>query len=211
MARYRGPSVRQSRRAGVPLDEKSERHFAKRSGGRQNRLNPPGMHGDRRQRRPSEHGLQLREKQKVRWLYGVLEKQFRRHFYAATRMEGVTGENLLRVLEMRLDNTVYRIGFASTRRQARQLVGHGHIMLNGRRTDIPSAIVKPGDVVSVRPQSAEKEYFKVLAEEIGHRDVPEWITRDDENFSATILQAPTRDQMVLPPINEQLVVEYYSK
>lgn len=211
MARYRGPSVRQSRRTGVPLDEKSERHFAKRGGGRQNRLNPPGMHGDRRQRRPSEHGLQLREKQKVRWLYGVLEKQFRRHFDTAARMEGVTGENLLRVLETRLDNTVYRIGFGSTRRQARQLVNHGHIMVNGRKTDIPSAMVKPGDVISVRPQSREKEYFKILAEEIGHRDVPEWITRNDEEFSATILHAPSRDEMVLPPINEQLVVEFYSK
>ncbi|HLT18308.1 MAG TPA: 30S ribosomal protein S4 [Thermomicrobiales bacterium] len=211
MARYRGPSVRQSRRAGVPLDEKSERHFAKRGGGRQNRLNPPGMHGDRRQRRPSEHGLQLREKQKVRWMYGVLEKQFRRHFEAASRMEGVTGENLLRILEMRLDNVVYRSGFASTRRQARQLVNHGHIMLNGRKTNIPSAIVKPGDVVSIRPQSREKEYFKVLAEELGHRDVPEWITRNDEEMSVTILQAPTRDQIVLPEVNEQLIVEFYSK
>ncbi len=195
----------------MPLDEKSERHFAKRGGGRQNRLNPPGMHGDRRQRRPSEHGLQLREKQKVRWLYGVLEKQFRRHFDQAARMDGVTGENLLRILEMRLDNAVYRIGFASTRRQARQLVNHGHIMVNGRRTDIPSASVKPGDVVSVRPQSREKEYFKVLAEELRHRDVPEWITRTDDEMSATVLQPPSRDQMVLPEINEQLVVEFYSK
>lgn len=211
MARYTGPSVRQSRRAGVPLDEKSERHFSKRGGGRQNRLNPPGMHGERRQRRPSEYGLQLREKNKVRWLYGVLEKQFRRHFDQANRMEGVTGENLLRLLEMRLDNTVYRIGFATTRRQARQLVNHGHIMINGRKTDIPSASVRAGDVVSVRPQSREKEYFKILAEELGHRDLPEWITRNDEEMSATILHPPTRDQIVLPAINEQLVVEFYSK
>lgn len=211
MARYTGPSVRQSRRAGVPLDEKSERHFSKRGGGRQNRLNPPGMHGDRRQRRPSEYGLQLREKNKVRWMYGVLEKQFRRHFEQATRMEGVTGENLLRILESRLDNTVYRIGFATTRRQARQLVNHGHIMINGRRTDIPSAMVKPGDIVSVRPQSRDKEYFKILAEELGHRGLPEWITRNDDEMSATILHPPTRDQIVLPAINEQLVVEFYSK
>lgn len=169
------------------------------------------MHGDRRQRRPSEHGLQLREKQKVRWLYGVLEKQFRRHFEAASRMEGVTGENLLRILESRLDNVVYRAGFASTRRQARQLVSHGHIMLNGRKTNIPSAIVKPGDIVSIRPQSREKEYFKILAEELGHRDVPEWMTRNDDEMSVTILQAPTRDQIVLPEVNEQLIVEFYSK
>jgi small subunit ribosomal protein S4 len=126
-------------------------------------------------------------------------------------MDGVTGENLLRILEMRLDNAVYRSGFASTRRQARQLVNHGHIMVNGRRTDIPSAAVKAGDIVSVRPQSREKEYFKVLAEEIRHRDVPEWITRNDDEMSATILQPPSRDQMVLPEINEQLVVEFYSK
>jgi small subunit ribosomal protein S4 len=126
-------------------------------------------------------------------------------------MDGVTGENLLRILEMRLDNVVYRVGFATTRRQARQLVNHGHVMVNGRKTDIPSAMVKPGDVVSVRPQSREKEYFKVLAEEIGHRDVPEWITRTDEDMSATILQPPTRDQIVLPEVNEQLIVEFYSK
>lgn len=211
MARYTGPVVRQSRRAGVPLHEKAERHFAKRGGGRQNRLNPPGQHGDRRQRRPSEHGLQLREKQKVRWLYGVLEKQFRRHFDQALRMEGVTGENLLRILESRLDNVVYRLGFATTRPQARQLVSHGHIMLNGRKTDIPSALVKPGDVVSVRPQSQEKEYFKILAEELQHRDLAEWLNRNDDEMSGTVLQLPARDQMVLPPINEQLVVEFYSR
>lgn len=211
MARYTGPKVRLSRRTGVPLHEKAERHFAKRGGGRQNRTNPPGQHGDRRQRRPSEYGLQLREKQKVRWLYGVLEKQFRRHFAEADRQEGVTGENLLRILEMRLDNVVYRLGLASTRPQARQLVNHGHIVLNGRKTDIPSAQVRPGDVVGVRPESRNKEYFKVVEEEIEHRELPEWLSRNDKELSGTVLQAPTRDQMVLPPINEQLVVEFYSR
>lgn len=211
MARYTGPKVRLSRRAGVALHEKAERHFAKRTGGRQNRTNPPGMHGDRRQRRPSEHGLQLREKQKVRWMYGVLEKQFRRHFQEATRRGGVTGENLLCILETRLDNVVYRLGFAETRPQARQLVNHGHIHLNGRKTDIPSAAVKPGDVISIRPQSREKEYFKVLETEIEHRPVAEWLSRNDQELSGTVLQEPSRDQMVLPPINEQLVVEFYSR
>lgn len=211
MARYTGPKVRLSRRTGVPLHEKAERHFAKRGGGRQNRTNPPGMHGDRRRRRPSEHGLQLREKQKIRWIYGVLERQFQRHFEEAIRQGGVTGENLLRILEMRLDNVVYRLGFASTRPQARQLVNHGHIWVNGRKTDIPSASVRVGDVVQIRPNSREKEYFKVLAEEIENRDLPEWLSRNNQELSGTVLQEPARDQMVLPPINEQLVVEYYSR
>lgn len=211
MARYTGPKVRQSRRAGVPLHEKAERAFSRRGRGRANRQNPPGMHGDKRRRRPSEHGLQLREKQKVRWLYGVLEKQFRRHFAEASRQEGVTGENLLRILEMRLDSVVYRLGFASTRPQARQIVNHGHIMVNGRKTDIPSFITKPGDVISVRPQSRQKEYFKILAEEIEHRDVPEWLTRNTSEMSGVVVRQPSRDQMVLPPLNEQLVVEFYSR
>jgi small subunit ribosomal protein S4 len=176
-----------------------------------NRNYPPGMHGQARRRRPSEHGLQLREKQKIRRFYGVMEKQFRKHFDMASRQGGVTGENLLRILELRLDNVVYRMGFADSRRQARQLVRHGHFMVNGRKTDIPSFIARPGDVVSVRPQSRENAYFQMIAEVLSTRRAPDWLLVEPAEMSGRIVMAPSRDQMDIPPVNEQLVVEFYSR
>jgi small subunit ribosomal protein S4 len=172
---------------------------------------PPGMHGQKRTRRPSEFGLQWREKQKVRRFYGVMEKQFAKHFEDATRQPGVTGENLLRILEMRLDNVVYRLGFADSRKQARQIVRHGHFYVNGRKTDIPSYQTRPGDEISVRPQSRDKEYFKVVAEVLRTRQVPGWLTLDPVAMSGRVVTPPTRDQIDMPPINEQLVIEFYSR
>jgi small subunit ribosomal protein S4 len=172
---------------------------------------PPGQHGQKRTRRPSEYGLQLREKQKIRKMYGVLEGQFRRHFVEAERRGGVTGENLLQILEMRLDNVVYRLGFADSRKQARQIVRHGHFTVNGRKTNIPSFIVKPEDLVAVRTQSREREYFKIVAETAGSKQTPDWLTREMENLSGRVVSSPTRDQIEIPLVNEQLVVEFYSR
>ena len=214
MARYTGPVCRICRREGMKLFLKGERCFGPKCPivQRQPAKNfPPGQHGQKRTRRPSEYGLQLREKQKIRRMYGIMERQFRRHFEEAERRGGVTGENLLQILEMRLDNVVYRLGFADSRAQARQLVRHGHFTVNGRKTNIPSFIVKPGDVVAVRPQSREREYFKIVAETAGSKQVPEWISRDMESLSGRIINAPTPDQIERPPFNEQLVVEFYSR
>jgi small subunit ribosomal protein S4 len=172
---------------------------------------PPGQHGQKRTRRPSEYGIQLREKQKIRKMYGVLEGQFRRHFSEAERRGGVTGENLLQILETRLDNVVYRLGFADSRKQARQIVRHGHFTVNGRKTNIPSFIVKAEDVVAVRKQSREREYFKIVVETAGSKQVPDWLTRDMETLSGRVVSAPARDQIEIPPLNEQLVVEFYSR
>jgi small subunit ribosomal protein S4 len=172
---------------------------------------PPGMHGQKRTRRPSEYGMQWREKQKVRRFYGVMERQFRKHFEEASRLGGVTGENLLRILEMRLDNVVYRLGFADSRRQARQLVRHGHFTVNGRKTDIPSYQVRPGDLISVRTQSREREYFKVAAETLRTRQAPAWLTLEPESMSGRVVTPPSRDQIDMPPINEQLIIEFYSR
>jgi small subunit ribosomal protein S4 len=172
---------------------------------------PPGQHGQRRTRRPSEFGLQLREKQKVRRFYGVMESQFHKHFTEAERRGGVTGDNLLQILESRLDNVVYRMGFADSRKQARQLVRHGHFMVNGRKTNIPSFLVKPGDVVSVRPQSRSRTYFTDYGEVLNTRKAPDWITMDVNALSGRVLNLPARDQIEVPAFNEALVVEHYSR
>jgi small subunit ribosomal protein S4 len=172
---------------------------------------PPGMHGQKRARRPSEHGLQWREKQKVRRFYGLMERQFRKTFEEATRLGGVTGENLLRLLELRLDNVVYRLGYADSRKQARQLVRHGHFMVNGRKTDIPSYQTRPGDEVTVRPQSRENEYFKTVAELLKTRRAPDWLILNANELSGRVVSEPSRDQIDIPPINEALIVEFYSR
>jgi small subunit ribosomal protein S4 len=214
MARYTGPVCRICRREGLKLYLKGDRCLSPKCPivQRQPMRNfPPGQHGQKRSRRPSEYGIQLREKQKIRKMYGVLEGQFRRHFGEAERRGGVTGENLLQILEMRLDNVVYRLGFADSRKQARQIVRHGHFTVNGRKTNIPSFIVKPEDLVAVRSQSREREYFKIVAETAGTKQVPDWMTRELENLSGRILSTPTRDQIEIPPVNEQLVVEFYSR
>jgi small subunit ribosomal protein S4 len=172
---------------------------------------PPGQHGQRRTRRPSEFGLQLREKQKVRRFYGVMESQFRKHFTEAVRRGGVTGDNLLQILESRLDNVVYRMGFADSRKQARQLVRHGHFVVNGRKTNIPSFLVKPGDVVTVRPQSRSRAYFEDYVEVLNSRRAPDWMSVDSTALSGKILNLPARDQIEVPAFNEALVVEHYSR
>ncbi|MFM8595372.1 MAG: 30S ribosomal protein S4, partial [Chloroflexota bacterium] len=172
---------------------------------------PPGQHGQRRTRRPSEFGMQLREKQKVRRYYGVMESQFRKHFEEAERKGGVTGDNLIQILESRLDNVVFRMGFADSRRQARQLVRHGHFTVNGCKTNIPSVLVKPSDVVSVRTESRKREYFNGFSEVLDTKRAPEWLSVNSRDLSGKVLVLPTRDQVEIPPFNEALIVEHYSR
>ena len=155
--------------------------------------------------------MQLREKQKVRRYYGVLERQFRRHYDEAVRRGGVTGDNLLQVLESRFDNVVYRMGFAVTRAQARQLVVHGHFIVNGRKMDIPSYQVRPGDEISVKPNKRQKVYFQDFQVELESKRPPDWVSVNVNDLSGKVLSLPTRDQMVLPPFNEALIVEFYSR
>jgi small subunit ribosomal protein S4 len=208
MARYTGPVCRICRRHGMKLFLKGQRCFGPKCGV-ERRTYPPGDHGQRR-RKQSEFGLQLREKQKARAIYGVLETQFRKHFEEAERRPGVTGENLLRILETRLDNVVFRLGFADSRNQARQLVRHGHFHLNGRRTDIPSALVKPNDIVEVAPGSRDSEYFKFAQGGLAKKSVPRWLDLDAAGMRGRVLSAPGRDD-IDTSINEQLVVEFYSR
>jgi small subunit ribosomal protein S4 len=172
---------------------------------------PPGQHGQRRTRRPSEYGLQLREKQKVRRYYGVLETQFRKIYAEAERKGGVTGDNLLQLLESRLDNTVFRMGFADSRQQARQLVRHGHFTVNGRKTDIPSFQVRAGDVIAVKSESRGKEYFVTGTDLLQSKQAPEWVSVSPTELSGRVITLPTRDQMEIPQFNEALIVEYYSR
>ncbi len=170
----------------------------------------PGVHGAKRQRKLSDFGLQLREKQKARRIYGVLEKQFRKHYDAAQRRTGATGENLLQILELRLDNVVHRLGFADSRKQARQLVRHGHFTVNGRKTDIPSYITKAGDTIALKAESRNKEYFKVVVEVIGRHDVPGWLNLDPRELSGRVVSVPGRSE-IDTTLEEQLIVEYYSR
>jgi small subunit ribosomal protein S4 len=173
------------------------------------RPTPPGEHGQARQRKMSEYGLQLREKQKAKRTYGVLENQFHRYFIEADRQKGITGENLLVLLERRLDNVVYRVGFGASRPMARQLVMHGHIRVNGKKVDIPSYLVKAGDVITIREKSAESEYFKALREGTG-KVMPSWLTIDAQNLKATVDAMPKREEIDLA-IQENLIVEHYSR
>ena len=161
-------------------------------------------------RKKSEYGIQLTEKQKAKFIYGLLEKQFRGYYDRAKKMEGITGENLLILLERRIDNVVFRLGLANTRRQARQIVRHGHIAVNGKRLDIPSALVKAGDVVSVMEGSRSKEYFKGMAETLAGKTVPAWLIQDAENLGGKVDRYPTREEIDVP-IEEHLIVELYSK
>jgi len=205
MARDTSPIVKQSRREGYALHPKAHKVMARKSG-------IPGQHAHGRQGKPSLYLTQLREKQKVRRLYGLLEKQFAKLMNEASRQDGLTGENLLRMLEQRLDNAVYRAGFATSRRAARQLVGHGHFILNGRRVDIPSIRLKPGDELVVRPKSTKSGYFTQLDEVVkGSVQAPlSWLKSDAKKMTISVTGAPTR-QEAEPEINEQLIVEYYSR
>lgn len=158
----------------------------------------------------SEYGMQLKEKQKAKFIYGILEKQFRAYYDKAKKMSGITGENLLVLLERRLDNVVFRLGLAQTRRQARQLVSHGHIIVNGKRLDIPSALVKVGDVVSIKENSRSNEFFKGVAESFDSLSTPAWLTVDASSLSGTVTRFPNRDEIDIP-VEEQMIIELYSR
>jgi small subunit ribosomal protein S4 len=209
MARYTGPVCKLCRREGVKLFLKGDRCLSKKCA-IEARNTRPGQHGGGRARKPSGYALQLREKQKVRRSYGILERQFRRHFQTAARQAGKTSDNLLQLLEMRLDNLVYRLGFADSRPQARQLVSHGHFEVNGRKTDIPSFIARPGDAIAVREHSKNSEYFKTRALMLAQKDVPNWLRLDTATLSGRVLALPTRTELELP-FDEALVVEFYQR
>jgi len=200
MARYTGPQVKQSRREGVALTDKAQKYLDRRS-------YPPGEHG-RGRIRQSEYLVQLREKQKTRRFYGVLEKQFRRYYAKASRQPGITGENLLRILELRLDNVVYRLGFAATRRQSRQFVVHGHFQVNGKRVNVPSYQVRPDDVISVKANSPVEPLIREATER--QATMAGWLQADHDALNAKILRLPDRDD-IDTPVAEQLIVELYSK
>jgi small subunit ribosomal protein S4 len=208
MARYTDPVCRICRREGLKLFLKGSRCYTKKCAF-ERRSTPPGMNTQRR-RKVSEFGIQLREKQKVRKSYSVLEKQFRNYFEKAEQRKGMTGENLLRMLEMRFDNVVFRMGLASSRAQARQLVGHGHFAVNGKPTNIPSFATKVGDRIEVRESRRGREIFKTIAETIKSAQIPDWVSVDPRQLSGSVLAEPAREQMP-PEFNEQLVVEYYSR
>ena len=209
MARYRGPVCRLCRREGMKLFLKGERCYGERCAVERRNV-PPGDHGKGRKAKLQGYGLQLREKQRLKRMYGVLERQFRRYFEAADRRKGITGETLLQLLERRLDNVVYRLGFATSRPQARQLVRHGHFLVNGRRADIPSYSLRAGDRVSVKAASAKAPAIVYAMEEVKGRGIPEWLELDVEGLAGRLASIPTREQLNLP-VQEQLIVELYSK
>jgi small subunit ribosomal protein S4 len=208
MARYTGSVCRLCRREGGKLFLKGTRCYSKKCSF-ERRPTPPGQHGVRR-RKMGEYGIQLREKQKVRRVYGVLERQFRNYFNEAETHEGVTGEALLQSLETRLDNVVFRLGFASSRAQARQLVTHGHFAVNGTPTNVPSYRMRTGDRVEVREVRRGREAFKVIRETIKSHTAPDWLSLDAAKLAGSVASLPRRDQMPLD-LSEQLVVEYYSR
>ncbi len=205
MARDTSPIVKQSRREGYALHPKAHKVMAKKNG-------IPGMHAHGRQGKPSLYLTQLREKQKVRRTYGLLEKQFARLMVEASRREGLAGENLLQLLELRLDNAVYRSGLAVSRRAARQLVGHGHFILNGRRVDIPSIRLKPGDEIVIRPKSAKSGYFSEIDDVVKNsiQGPLSWLKSDHKKLTISVTGLPKREEAEVD-INEQLIVEYYSR
>ena len=209
MARYIGPVCRLCRRERMKLFLKGDRCFKEKCA-IERRSYPPGQHGTRRGRRMQGYGIQLREKQKVKRIYGVLERQFRIYFKNADRKKGITGENLLVILERRLDNVVYSLGFAASRAQARQLTRHGHVLVNGRKVSIPSYQVRPEDQIVIRDKSRKNAFIRASVETARGRGVPEWLELDPENFTGKVLRQPTREDIKLP-IQEQLIVELYSR
>jgi len=208
LARYTGPSCRLCRREGSELFLKGERCYTDKCAIKR-RSYPPGQHGQGRIK-VSDYGVQLREKQKVRRIYGILENQFRGYFESADRMKGVTGENLLFLLERRLDNVVYRLGFATSRDEARQLVRHSHFTLNGRKANIPSIQVKAGDVIQLREKSRKIAVITESLEAVVRRGIPQWLELDKDAFKGTVKTSPVREDITMP-IQEQLIVELYSK
>ncbi len=209
MARYTGAVCRQCRREGQKLFLKGEKCYGDKCAMVSRKEGAPGQHGQSR-KKVSEYGLQLRAKQKTRRYYGVLEGQFYHYFEVAANKQGIAGENLLRTLESRLDNVIYRLGYASSRKQARQLVVHGHFMVNGTRVDIPSYLLKENDIVSICDKSKSLDSIKALIELNSGRPVPMWIESDKTNLSAKIARLPNRDEIDLD-VEEHLIVELYSK
>lgn len=208
MARYTGSVCKLCRREGQKLFLKGGRCYTDKCA-ISRRSYAPGQHGQDR-KKTSEYGLQLRAKQKARRFYGVLESQFRNYFAVAESKSGITGENLLRLLELRLDNVVYRLGFASSHAQARQLVLHGHFTVNGRKTDIPSYSLKPGDVIEYKEKSRSKESIKEIVDANSSRPIPKWLDANSESFSGKVINIPNREDIDLD-VEEHLIVELYSK
>ncbi|GBD95268.1 MAG TPA: 30S ribosomal protein S4 [Nitrospirae bacterium] len=208
MARYRDALCRLCRRESEKLFLKGDRCFTDKCAV-ERRKYAPGQHGQRR-RKFSDYALQLREKQKAKETYGLLEKQFKRYFYMADKKQGVTGSNLLQLLECRLDNVVYRLGFASNRRQARQLVLHGHVTVNERRVNIPSCLIRPGDIIGLKEASRKLSVIEENISRMEHRGLPAWVEMDVNNLKGKMLHYPSRDEIELP-VQEQLIVELYSK
>jgi len=208
MARYTGPVCRQCRREGGKLFLKGDRCFSAKCAV-DKRPSPPGQHGQSR-RKPSEYGIQLREKQKARRAYGVLESQFRKYYEKAAREKGVTGENMLRLLETRLDNVAFRLGMGDSRAQARQFITHGHVRVNGKKVDIASYQVKVNDVISIKDKSRDVPVFAALREQGPSQPTPKWLSLDQEKLAGTVLALPQREDVSLN-IEEHLIVELYSK
>ncbi len=209
MARYTGSVCKLCRREGLKLFLKGDRCFSPKCA-IEKRNYPPGEHGQRRRVKLTDYGLQLREKQKMKRIYGIVERQFRNYFRMAEQQKGITGENLLRFLERRLENVVYRLGFASSRAEARQMVTHGHFLVNGRRVDIPSYLVDSGDQIQVAERSRELLAIKGALEGVKKRGLPAWLEMDAQALRGVVRALPAREDMVIP-VQEQLVVALYSK
>ena len=210
MARYIEAYCRICRRNGTKLMLKGERCFTEKCA-MDRRSGPPGAHaGSRRRSKQSERGVQLMEKQKAKYTYGIYERQFKRFFDEAAKMPGITGANLLILLERRLDNVVFRLGFADSHSQARQLVRHGHIKLNGRKTDVPSCLVNAGDIIAWRKESTRNEYYKALVEKIEDKDIPAWLSLDKESMTGKVLKLPGVDD-IRTNFDEKSIVEWYSR
>ena len=209
MGRYTGPACKLCRRAGMKLFLKGTRCYMAKCPIERERV-APGIHGQSRKRKLSDYGIQLREKQRLRRQYGLQEHQFRLFFDRVSRKEGITGELLLQMLEERLDNIVYRLGFVLSRKAARQFVTHNHVQVNGRKTNIPSMILKPKSIVSIEDKAKTRELVKKNREKSEGREIPAWLSLDKQNFSGEVVSIPTRDE-IAPFVNEQLVVELYSK
>lgn len=208
MARYTGAVCKLCRREGKKLFLKGERCYTGKCAF-ERRSYAPGQHGQSR-KKTSEYGMQLRAKQQARRYYGIQEGQFHKYFLMAERRQGMTGENLLKICESRLDNVAYLLGWASSRAEARQLTTHGHYLVNGKKVDIPSYLLKEGDVVSFRQKSLDSDKIKAVLEANGSRPVPEWLDKDSENMTAKVVKMPDREQIEVP-VEEHLIVEFYSK
>lgn len=209
MARYTGAACRRCRRENLKLYLKGDRCYSDKCS-YERRAFGPGQHGQARFRKVSDYAIQLREKQKVKNIYGVLETQFRNYFQKADLQKGITGENLLVMLERRLDNTIFHLGFASSRRQARQLVRHNHVLVNNQKVNIPSFLISVGDVITIKEKSRTNSFLVESMEAVARRGIPSWLELDKDAFKATVKALPNRDEITMP-IQEQLIVELYSK